>query len=149
MMIPASIESLPNTAEDRWVGPRYLWLGAAALQGMLCASVLATTMLLKLSPEVAALWRSAAQFGFAHCMATIACLMLANAGARRLRMAPVLFVGGSTIVLTAMAIGYEFSLPWRGVALSGVALCLTGWAILLRGIIAIAPGRQPIPPTVS
>ncbi len=133
-MDPNDAQPASRALAVRWIGPRRIWLGAAAFHGLVCAVALAGVILVTLPSETERLLRSAAQFGLVHSMAAIGCLTLANAGAVRLGAAPILFVGGSMILSAALAVGLIWPFEWRDVAWSGAALCVAGWIVVLRGI---------------
>lgn len=82
--------------------------------------------------------KTGASYEFMHAMATFACAVFMGLGARRARLAPAFFLGGTVLFsgsLYAMALGAP---RWLGMVtpLGGLAF-LTGWAILVwaaRGV---------------
>lgn len=82
-------------------------------------------------PQAQAWMRTGAEYGFVHVLASLACAGLVRAGARRARLAPLLFLPGVVIfegTLAAMALGAP---RWFGaITPIGGVLFLAGWAVL-------------------
>jgi uncharacterized membrane protein YgdD (TMEM256/DUF423 family) len=75
--------------------------------------------------------KTGASYQFMHAMATFACATFMNTGARRARLAPAFFLGG-TVLFSGSLYAMAFGAPrWLGMVtpLGGLAF-LTGWAIL-------------------
>ena len=85
-----------------------------------------------MSDPVARDWlKTGASYQFMHAMTTFACATFMNIGAKRARLAPAFFLGGSVLFsgsLYAMALGAP---RWLGAVtpLGGLSF-LAGWAIL-------------------
>ncbi|MDP1738562.1 MAG: DUF423 domain-containing protein [Caulobacter sp.] len=103
----------------------------AAVSGFVAVAVGAFAAHGVSDPRAADWLRTGATYQFMHTMATFACATFMNIGARRARLAPAFFLGGTVLFsgsLYAMALGAP---RWLGAVtpLGGLAF-LTGWAIL-------------------
>lgn len=82
-------------------------------------------------PEAQELIRTGALYSFVHIMATFACAIFMQVGARGARFAPAFFLSGSLLFsgsLYALALGAP---RWIGVVTPIGGLCfLAGWAVL-------------------
>jgi uncharacterized membrane protein YgdD (TMEM256/DUF423 family) len=93
-------------------------------------------------PRAKELVGAGAHYELVHALASFACAALIQAGARRARFAPALFLGGTLLFsgsLFALALGAP---RWTGALTPmGGLLFLSGWAVLIwaaRGIDPIA-----------
>jgi uncharacterized membrane protein YgdD (TMEM256/DUF423 family) len=108
------------------------WMTLAAASGLI--SVLFGAFAAHGVTDVAAkdLIKTGATYQFLHAMATIACAVFMQAGARRARFAPALFLSGTVLFsgsLYALALGAP---RWIGAATPvGGVLFLIGWAMLV------------------
>jgi uncharacterized membrane protein YgdD (TMEM256/DUF423 family) len=107
------------------------WLTLAALLGFLSVALGAFGAHGLADPQAQAWMRTGAEYGFAHVLASLACVSLIRAGAARARFAPPPFLGGVVIfsgTLAALALGGP---RWLGaVTPVGGVLFLAGWAVL-------------------
>jgi uncharacterized membrane protein YgdD (TMEM256/DUF423 family) len=112
----------------RWT--RRLWMTLAAISGFVsvAAGAFAAHGLTDRASEV---MRTGATYEFMHAMACFACAILMQLGARRARVAPAFFLGGTLLFsgsLYALALGAP---RWTGIItpFGGLAF-LIGWAVL-------------------
>ncbi|MDB5447105.1 MAG: hypothetical protein JWQ97_2422 [Phenylobacterium sp.] len=108
-----------------------LSLTLAGILGFLCVALGAFAAHGLADPQAQGWMRTAAEYGFVHALASLACLPLVRAGARQARFAPPLFLAGAAVfsgTLAAMALGGP---RWLGaVTPIGGLLFLAGWAAL-------------------
>jgi uncharacterized membrane protein YgdD (TMEM256/DUF423 family) len=107
------------------------WMTLAAIGGFLAVAVGAFAAHGVKDPRAAELLRTGATYGFMHSMATFACAILMQVGARRARFAPAFFLSGVALFsgsLWAMAFGAP---GWVGpITPIGGVLFLIGWGVL-------------------
>lgn len=107
------------------------WLILAAALGFLSVALGAFAAHGLADPRAQAWMRTGAEYGFVHVLASLACLPVMQAGARRARFAPPFFLAGAAIfagTLAAMALGGPL---WLGaVTPIGGLLFLIGWGVL-------------------
>lgn len=113
-----------------WAGMRNSLILAAAL-GFLCVALGAFAAHGLSAPRAQAWMRTGAEYGFVHVLASLACLPLMQAGARRAGLAPPFFLAGVVIftgTLAAMALGAPL---WLGaITPLGGVLFLIGWGVV-------------------
>lgn len=107
------------------------WLTFAAILGFLCVALGAFAAHGLSDPQAQAWMRTGAEYGFVHVLASLACVSLVGAGARRARFAPPLFLAGAAIFLGTLA-GLALGGPrWLGaITPIGGLLFLAGWGVL-------------------
>lgn len=110
---------------------RRTWMTLAAISGFIAVAVGAFAAHGVTDPAAKDWLKTGANYEFMHAMATFACATFMNIGARRARLAPAFFLGGTVLFcgsLYAMAMGAP---RWLGMVtpLGGLAF-LTGWAVL-------------------
>lgn len=114
----------------RFWTPR-LWTSLAAVTGLIAVAMGAFAAHGMSDPTARELLRTGAQYAGLHAVATLACVGLIAAGARRARFAPGFFLGGIVLFsgsLFALALGAP---RWTGaITPIGGLLFLTGWAVL-------------------
>jgi uncharacterized membrane protein YgdD (TMEM256/DUF423 family) len=107
------------------------WLVFAAVLGFACVALGAFAAHGLADPRAQGWMRTAAEYGFVHVLASLACDPLARAGATGARRAPALFLPGVVIfsgTLSAMALGGPL---WLGaVTPVGGLLFMAGWLTL-------------------
>lgn len=117
-----------------------IWLAFAAVLGFLCVALGAFAAHGLSDPQAQGWMRTGAEYGFVHVLASLACLSLMQAGARRARLAPPFFLSGAVIftgTLAAMALGGP---RWLGaVTPIGGVLFLIGWGVLAWAVREIEP----------
>jgi uncharacterized membrane protein YgdD (TMEM256/DUF423 family) len=110
---------------------RRTWLPLAALGGFASVAFGAFAAHGVTDPQAQELLRTGALYGFVHCLATIVCAVLVQAGARRADLPPAFFLSGVVLFsgsLYAMALGAP---RWLGaVTPVGGLLFLADWLIL-------------------
>ena len=114
------------------------WMTLAAVGGFMAVAIGAFAAHGVTDPHAQDLLRTGALYGFMHSLATFACAVFMQIGARRARFAPAFFLVGVLLFsgsLYAMALGAPH---WLGAVtpLGGLSF-LAGWAILAwaaRGI---------------
>lgn len=103
----------------------------AAALGLLCVGLGAFGAHGLSDPRAQAWMRTGAEYGFVHVLASLVCLPLVQAGARRAQLAPPFFLAGAVVftgTLAAMALGAPL---WLGaVTPIGGILFMAGWAVL-------------------
>jgi uncharacterized membrane protein YgdD (TMEM256/DUF423 family) len=103
----------------------------AAALGLLCVAGGAFAAHGLSDPRAQAWLRTGAEYGFVHVLASLACLPLVQAGARRAALAPPFFLAGAAIfagTLAAMALGAPL---WLGaITPIGGVLFMIGWGVL-------------------
>lgn len=111
-------------------GMRNSLILAAAL-GLLCVALGAFAAHGLSDPRAQGWMRTGAEYGFVHVLASLACLPLMQAGARRAALAPPFFLAGAVIfagTLSAMAFGGPL---WLGaITPIGGVLFMVGWGVL-------------------
>jgi uncharacterized membrane protein YgdD (TMEM256/DUF423 family) len=112
----------------RWT--HRLWMMLAAISGFV--SVVAGAFAAHgLTDRASEVMRTGATYEFMHAMATFACSMFIQVGARQARFAPAFFLGGTVLFsgsLYALALGAP---RWTGfITPVGGLLFLAGWAVL-------------------
>jgi uncharacterized membrane protein YgdD (TMEM256/DUF423 family) len=107
------------------------WLTLAAVMGFLCVALGAFAAHGLADPQAQGWMRTGAEYGFVHVLASLACVSLIRAGARRARFAPPLFLAGAVIFSGTLA-GLALGGPrWLGaVTPVGGVLFLIGWGVL-------------------
>jgi uncharacterized membrane protein YgdD (TMEM256/DUF423 family) len=107
------------------------WLVFAAVLGFVSVALGAFAAHGLSDPQAQGWMRTAAEYGFVHVLASLACAPLIRAGARGARFAPALFLPGVVIfsgTLCAIALGAP---RWLGaITPLGGVLFLAGWAVL-------------------
>ena len=103
----------------------------AAVLGFLCVALGAFAAHGLSDPRAQGWMRTGAEYGFVHVLASLACLPLMQAGARRAGFAPPFFLAGAVVfagTLAAMSLGAPL---WFGaVTPLGGVLFLIGWGVL-------------------
>ncbi len=110
---------------------RRTWITLAAVSGFVAVAVGAFAAHGVDDPRAADLLRTGATYGFMHALATIGCAIFMTLGAKRARLAPAFFLGG-TVLFSGSLYAMAFGAPrWLGTVtpLGGLAF-LAGWAIL-------------------
>ncbi len=106
-------------------------MGIAALSGFVAIAVGAFAAHGAHDPGTKELLKTGAQYGFMHSMATFACAIFMQIGAKRARFAPAMFLPGVLLFsgsLYALALGAP---RWMGaITPLGGLLFLAGWATL-------------------
>lgn len=107
------------------------WMTLATLGSFLSVAVGAFAAHGVADPLAKELLRTAASYGFMHCMATFACATFMQVGARRARFAPALFLPG-VVLFSGSLCALAFGAPrWIGaVTPLGGLLFLAGWGVL-------------------
>jgi uncharacterized membrane protein YgdD (TMEM256/DUF423 family) len=117
--------------DDMSLWTRRTWTTLAAVAGFISVAAGAFAAHGIADPKAQDWLRTGATYGFVHVLATLACVPLAQAGARRARLAPGFFLPGVLLFsgsLYAMALGGP---RWLGaVTPVGGVLFLIGWAVL-------------------
>ena len=112
----------------RWT--RRLWMTLATISGFVSvtAGAFAAHGLTDRASEV---MRTGATYEFMHALATLACAVFIQVGARQARFAPAFFLSGTVLFsgsLYALALGAP---RWTGIITPfGGLLFLAGWAVL-------------------
>ena len=111
-------------------GMRNSLILAAAL-GLLCVATGAFAAHGLNDPRAQGWMRTGAEYGFVHVLASLACLPLMQAGARRAALAAPFFLAGAVVftgTLSAMALGAPL---WLGaITPIGGVLFMIGWGVL-------------------
>jgi uncharacterized membrane protein YgdD (TMEM256/DUF423 family) len=107
------------------------WMTLAALGGFIAVAVGAFAAHGVTDPRAQELLRTGAMYGFMHAMATFACAIFMQVGARRARFAPAFFLSG-VLLFSGSLYAMAFGAPrWVGAVTPIGGLCfLTGWAVL-------------------
>jgi len=117
---------------------RRLWMTLAAAGGFVAVAMGAFAAHGVSDPAAKAWLQTGAQYGFMHTMATFACAVFMEIGARRARFAPAFFLPGVVLFsgsLYAMALGAP---RWMGaITPLGGLLFLLGWATLVWAALEI------------
>lgn len=110
---------------------RRTWMTLAAIGGFLAVAVGAFAAHGVHDDKAKAWLQTGAQYGFMHTMATFACAILMDIGARRARFAPAFFLSG-VVLFSGSLYAMAFGAPrWFGaITPIGGTLFLIGWAIL-------------------
>lgn len=107
------------------------WMTLAAIGGFAAVAAGAFGAHGVADPQARSWIQTGSQYGFMHALATFACAVFMDIGARRARLAPAFFLSGSVVfsgTLYAMALGGP---RWLGaVTPLGGLLFLIGWAVL-------------------
>ncbi|RAK56290.1 DUF423 domain-containing protein [Phenylobacterium soli] len=115
----------------------------AALAGFLSVAVGAFAAHGVSNPAARELLKTGSQYAFMHAMATIACAVFMQLGARRARLAPAFFLVGIVLFagsLYALAAGAP---RWVGaITPFGGLSFLAGWAVLAWAARAVDPAEQ-------
>lgn len=110
---------------------RRTWMTLAALGGFAAVAVGAFAAHGVSDPKAQEWLRTGSTYGFMHTLATFACAIAMEIGARRARLAPAFFLSGVAIfsgTLYAMALGAP---RWFGaITPIGGVLFLIGWGVL-------------------
>jgi len=110
---------------------RRTWMTLAALGGFVAVAMGAFAAHGVSDPKAQEWLRTGAAYGFMHTLATFACAIFMEIGARRARLAPAFFLSGVAIfsgTLYAMALGAP---RWFGaITPIGGVLFLIGWGVL-------------------
>jgi len=106
-------------------------LTLTAILGFLCVAFGAFAAHGISDPQAQGWLRTGAEYGLVHVLASLACVSLIRAGARRARYAPPVFLAGTTIFLGSLA-GLALGGPrWLGaITPIGGMLFLVGWGLL-------------------
>ncbi|MFC3070660.1 DUF423 domain-containing protein [Phenylobacterium soli] len=119
------------------------WMTLAALAGFLSVAVGAFAAHGVSNPAARELLKTGSQYAFMHAMATIACAVFMQLGARRARLAPAFFLVGIVLFagsLYALAAGAP---RWVGaITPFGGLSFLAGWAVLAWAARAVDPAEQ-------
>jgi uncharacterized membrane protein YgdD (TMEM256/DUF423 family) len=110
---------------------RRTWMTLAAVGGFISVAVGAFAAHGVSDPRAAELLRTGALYGFMHIMATFACAVFMQLGAKRARLAPAFFLSG-VVLFSGSLFAMAFGAPrWVGaVTPFGGLFFLTGWAVL-------------------
>ena len=113
----------------RW--NRRTWMTLAAVGGFVAVAMGAFAAHGMRDPRAQDLLRTGASYGFMHAMATLACATFMQVGARRARLAPAFFLGGS-VLFSGSLYALAFGAPrWVGaITPIGGLLFLAGWLVL-------------------
>lgn len=110
---------------------RRTWMTLAALGGFVAVAMGAFAAHGVSDPKAQEWLRTGSTYGFMHTLATFACAIFMEIGARRARLAPGFFLAGVAIfsgTLYAMALGAP---RWFGaITPIGGVLFLIGWGVL-------------------
>jgi len=114
------------------------WLTLAAIAGFVCVAAGAFAAHGMSDPRAQELLRTGSLYGFVHVLATLACLLLAQAGARRARLAAPFFMAG-VLLFSGSLFALAFGMPRLVGAITpfGGLSFLAGWAVLVwaaRGV---------------
>jgi uncharacterized membrane protein YgdD (TMEM256/DUF423 family) len=111
--------------------PRKIWMMLAALAGFLSVAVGAFAAHGVSDPAAKELLKTGSSYAFMHAMATFACAIFLQLGARRARFAPALFLPG-IVLFSGSLYALAFGAPrWVGaITPLGGLLFLAGWATL-------------------
>ena len=110
---------------------RRTWLRLAALAGFLSVAVGAFAAHGVSDPRAAELLRTGSLYAATHALATVACAVFLQLGARRARFAPALFLGGVVLFsgsLYALAAGAPRIVG--AITPLGGLMFLAGWLVL-------------------
>jgi len=107
------------------------WMTLAAVGGFVAVAMGAFAAHGMRDPRAQDLLRTGASYGFMHAMATLACATFMQVGARRARLAPAFFLGGS-VLFSGSLYALAFGAPrWVGaITPIGGLLFLAGWLVL-------------------
>lgn len=110
---------------------RRAWMTLAAIGGFIAVAVGAFAAHGVTDPRAQELLRTGSLYGFMHIMATFACAVFMQIGARRARFAPAFFLSGA-LLFSGSLYALAFGAPrWLGAVTPVGGLCfLIGWAIL-------------------
>jgi uncharacterized membrane protein YgdD (TMEM256/DUF423 family) len=110
---------------------RRTWMSLAAVGGFLAVALGAFAAHGVQDPQARGWLQTGASYGFLHVLATFACGIFMEFGARRARFAPAFFLSGVVLFsgsLYAMGLGAP---RWLGAVTPLGGLCfLAGWAVL-------------------
>ncbi len=123
---------------------RRTWMTLAALAGLGAVAFGAFAAHGASDPRAAELLKTGASYEFMHAMATIACAVFMQLGARRARYAPAFFLIG-IVLFSGSLYALAFGAPrWMGLVtpLGGISF-LIGWAVLVWAARDIAPNVDP------
>jgi uncharacterized membrane protein YgdD (TMEM256/DUF423 family) len=121
----------PWVKQEHEMGVERIWLGLAALGGMLAVAIGAFGAHGVADPQAKAWMDTGATYLMVHCLAVFAAAMVAGQGGWLARIAPPFFLGGGAIfcgTLTAMALGAPRILG--AVTPIGGLMFLVGWLVL-------------------
>ena len=120
---------------------RRAWMTLAAIGGFIAVAVGAFAAHGVTDPRAQELLRTGSLYGFMHAMATFACAIFMQIGARRARFAPAFFLSG-VVLFSGSLYALAFGAPrWVGVVTPIGGLCfLIGWVVLAWA----ARGLDPI-----
>jgi uncharacterized membrane protein YgdD (TMEM256/DUF423 family) len=107
------------------------WMTLAAVGGFIAVAVGAFAAHGVSDPRAQELLKTGALYGFMHSLATFACAIFMQIGARRARFAPAFFLSG-VLLFSGSLYALAFGAPrWVGIVTPIGGLCfLTGWAVL-------------------
>lgn len=110
---------------------RRAWMTLGAIGGFIAVAVGAFAAHGVTDPRAQELLRTGSLYGFMHVMATFACAIFMQIGARRARFAPAFFLSGF-LLFSGSLYAIAFGAPrWVGVVTPIGGLCfLVGWAVL-------------------
>ena len=113
----------------RW--DRRTWMTLAAISGFIAVAAGAFAAHSLKDPTAREVMKTGATYEFMHALAALACAGLIQAGARRARFAPALFLSG-TLLFSGSLYGLALGAPhWTGIITPfGGLLFLAGWAVL-------------------
>ena len=107
------------------------WTTLAAISGFIAVGAGAFAAHYLKDPSAKEVMKTGATYELTHALATLACAALMQAGARRARFVPALFLGGTLLFsgsLYALALGAP---RWTGIITPfGGLLFLGGWAVM-------------------
>ena len=111
--------------------PRRTWMMLAALAGFVAVAVGAFAAHGVSDPAAKEWLKTGSTYAFMHAMATFACAVFLQLGARRARFAPALFLPGM-VLFSGSLYALAFGAPrWVGaITPLGGLLFLAGWATL-------------------
>ena len=122
------------------MGVERIWLGLAALGGLLAVAIGAFGAHAVADPQAKAWMNTGATYLTLHCLAVFAAAVVTRQGGWLARLAPPFFVGGGAIfcgTLTAMALGAPRILG--AVTPIGGLMFLVGWLVLAVAAFRLKP----------
>jgi uncharacterized membrane protein YgdD (TMEM256/DUF423 family) len=110
---------------------RRTWMTLASISGFVAVAVGAFAAHGVSDPAAKELLKTGASYGFMHTLATFACAIFMQIGAKRARFAPALFLPG-VVLFSGSLYALAFGAPrWMGaITPLGGLMFLGGWAVL-------------------
>jgi uncharacterized membrane protein YgdD (TMEM256/DUF423 family) len=118
------------------------WMTLAAAGGFIAVAMGAFAAHGLHDPRAQALVRTGATYGFLHILATFACAIFMQLGARRARFAPAFFLSG-VLLFSGSLCGLALGAPrWLGIVTPfGGVLFLIGWGVLVCAARGVDPAQ--------